>query len=100
MKQLTLHFSSAQIFEAVKISAVNLEMEVKETKFNASLTLSSGGSFFSYGNVITVNIENVGILESLITVSSESASSLQLIDWGTNESLEKDIINEVERILG
>lgn len=63
------------------------------------LMLYSSGGFLSFGNKITVKVSTKNRM-STIKVSSSSVASIQIIDWGTNKDLERNLINEVKKILG
>lgn len=101
MKQATLHYSKKKIFDAVKQVAVNLNIEVKkESSADGVFILFSSGGLFSFGNRIDVKVKILESSKSLLKVSSQSAASIQIVDWGTNTDLESSIINEVRNIIG
>jgi len=101
MRQITFHCSGKQIFDAVIQAAKNLDLEVNEKSVADNyIALEHAGSLLSYGNKIDVKIKTSEGNKHIVPVSSRSTAAVQLIDWGTNERLESNIIDEIKDILG
>lgn len=99
MKTLTLRHSKQKIFEAVKKAGSKLDLEIESSDVaKGKLLLYSAGGLLSFGNKILVKISNKNG-KSVIRVSSSSAALIQIVDWGTNGDLERELIYEVKEIL-
>lgn len=100
MKKSTFHRSKKQVLNAVKQAAKNLDLEIQnKSEIKGTLQLYSNGGLFSYGNRIDVELTETESSRVIVKVLSESSAAIQLIDWGTNDRLEKNLIEEVKNIL-
>ncbi len=100
MKKMTINYSGERVFDAVKKAAEKLGLEVKSNSIsNGKISLYSDGGIFSFGNKIDISIKYADPKKTVLQVNSRSAAAIQIIDWGTNEDLEKNIINEVNNLL-
>jgi hypothetical protein len=99
MKTLTLTLPKQKIFDAVKKAGSNLDLDIESSDLaKGRLLLYSSGGLLSFGNKVLVKITTKNG-KSILKVSSSSAASFQLIDWGANKSIESDILREVKQIL-
>jgi hypothetical protein len=100
LQKITIHHSKKKVFDAIKHAANNLDLEIKSiSTSNYTLSLFSSGGLFSYGNNIDITVTNSGTTRSIVEVSSQSVSVLQVIDWGTNLNLENKLLDELNSIL-
>jgi hypothetical protein len=101
MKQIFFYCDKKQIFNAVIRAAKNLDLEVnKKSMTDGYLELEHTGNLLSFGNKIDVKIKSPDNIKHIIKVSSRSSAVFQIIDWGTNDKLESDILDEIKNILG
>ncbi len=98
MKQATFHTSKSQLVTAIKKAAKKFDLEIEENNSN-EIVLFHGGGLFSFGNKITVKIAQSGYDKIKVSISSKSVAQLQLIDWGTNDNLENDLMTELKNML-
>ncbi|MCC5927819.1 MAG: DUF1499 domain-containing protein [Cyclobacteriaceae bacterium] len=98
MKQSTFNKPNNTVIAAIKKAAKQMDLELEEVSGN-EITLYHGGGLLSFGNKITVKISESEPNKTKVIVSSRSAAEIQLIDWGTNEKLENDLIKELKNIL-
>jgi isopentenyl phosphate kinase len=98
MKQATFHTSKSQLITAIKKAAKELDLEIEENNTNETV-LFHGGGILSFGNRITVKIVQNGIDKIKVSISSKSAAQVQIIDWGTNDNLENDLMTELKNML-
>lgn len=98
MKQASFHTSKNQIIGAIKKAAKELELDIEENNTN-EIILFHGGGLLSFGNRITVKIAQSGNDKIKVSISSKSAAQVQIIDWGTNDNLENDLMTELKNML-
>jgi len=98
MKQSTFYKTKKTVIAAIKKAAKQMDLEFEEVSGN-EITLYHGGGLLSFGNKITVKISSSESDKTKVNISSRSAAEIQLIDWGTNDKLENDLINELKNIL-
>lgn len=99
MKSLTINASKHKVFEALQKASSNLDWEIESSDLSkGKLKLFHRGGILSFGNEISVKVTTRNS-RSVIRVSSKSAASIQVIDWGTNDRIEKDLVDEVKHIL-
>lgn len=98
MKQATFHTSKNQLITAIKKAANELELDIEENNPN-EIILFHGGGLLSFGNRITVKIAQSGNDKIKVSISSKSAAQVQIIDWGTNDNLENDLMTELKNML-
>lgn len=98
MKQSTFNKPKKTVIAAIKKAAKQLDLEIEEVDGN-EISLYHGGGLLSFGNKISVEIMENDPNKTKVRVSSRSAAQIQIIDWGTNESLENNLINELKDIL-
>ncbi len=94
MKQATFHTSKSQLITAIKKAAKELDLEIEENNTNETV-LFHGGGILS----LTVKIVQNGIDKIKVSISSKSAAQVQIIDWGTNDNLENDLMTELKNML-
>lgn len=98
MKQATFHTSKSQLISAIKKAANELDLEIEENNSNEIVLLHSGG-LLSFGSRITVKIAQSENDNIKVSISSKSAAQVQIIDWGTNDNLENDLMTELKNML-
>lgn len=99
MKQVTIYYNKKQIFDSVIRAAKNLDLEVNHKSLpDGFIVLEHTGNLLSFGNKIDVKIKSADNIKHVVHVSSRSYAAIQIIDWGTNDKLESDIINEIKKI--
>jgi hypothetical protein len=100
VKTLTVQHPKQKVFDAIKKASSRLELDIESSDIaKGKLKLYHSGGLLSFGNEVIVKVSSKNS-KSVIRVSSTSAASIQLIDWGANKTLEKDLIDEVKDILG
>lgn len=100
MITLSVEENKKSVFYAVKKASINLDIEVLEESYSKGrIYLKNRGNLLSFGNDITIKINNSESKKCLLTISSQSAASFQIIDWGVNDDLENMIYNEIIKIL-
>jgi hypothetical protein len=98
MKSATFHKNFDIVFGACKKALKDLDITIETAdKNHKTITGTSAGSFWSWGENVQINFEMVNVLTTKIEV--ESTSQAQLISWGTNEENENKIISRVKEIL-
>lgn len=101
MQQATLNAGKKKIFDALTKASRELNLEImEESPADSKLRLAHNGNISSFGNIIEVSIKNKATNKNVIHVSSRSAAQIQLVDWGTNQKLESDLIDSVKTNLG
>lgn len=98
MKQSTFNKPKKTVIAAIKKAAKQMDLELEEISGN-EIILYHGGGLLSFGNKMTVKILQSESDKTKVNVSSRSAAEIQLIDWGTNDKLENDLIKELKNIL-
>ncbi len=98
MKQSTFNKPKKTVIAAIKKAAKQMDLELEEISGN-EITLYHGGGLLSFGNKIAVKISESEPNKTKVNVSSRSAAEIQLIDWGTNDKLENDLIKELKNTL-
>lgn len=99
MKQATLNRTKNDVLNAVRKAANKLGINI-ESETNNALSLYYSGGLFSFGNKIDVRLKTIDTNKCIIHVASRSAAQIQVVDWGTNNELEENIISEVKYLLG
>lgn len=70
-----------------------MEIElVEEDRKNLVIEGHKEGSVFSFGNRIYISIEEINQNRKVVYIDSESSAILQVIDWGTNDKIEREIL--------
>ena len=98
MKTTTLPVSLEEVNKALKIALPQLNIDLERANKN-SITAYYAGSLLSFGNRIKIIIQPTDSGSTELKVFSESAASIQIIDWGTNSSIETDVISMVKNVL-
>lgn len=98
MKQSTFNKPKKTVIAAIKKAAKQMDLELEEISGN-EIIFYHGGGLLSFGNKITVKISQSESDKTKVNVSSRSAAEIQLIDWGTNDKLENDLIKELKNTL-
>lgn len=98
MKQSTFNKPKKTVISAIKKAAKQMDLELEEISDN-EIILYHGGGLLSFGNKVTVKFSQSESDKTKVNVSSRSAAEIQLIDWGTNDKLENDLIKELKNIL-
>jgi isopentenyl phosphate kinase len=98
MKQATFHTSKSQLITAIKKAAKELDLEIEENNTN-EIVLFHGGGILSFGNRIRIKFTQSGYDKIKVSISSKSAVQVQIIDWGTNDNLENDLMTELKNML-
>jgi fatty acid/phospholipid biosynthesis enzyme len=97
MRSISSNISIQQAIKSIKDTLTNLGIKIVDTDLdNLVIEARRSGSFLSYGNTIYISLKKKKSGGIRIYVDSESSSPIQLIDWGTNESIENEIINELK----
>lgn len=100
MKTSKHRHAKKKVFAAVKEAAVILDMEIEFSSLDkGEIELFKGAGIFSFGNRIAVKIASINSLTTEIQISSRSAAQVQLIDWGTNDTIENEVHAEIRKIL-
>lgn len=65
------------------------------SKYNQGIiSAKKGSTFMSFGNLIEIEITELGQFSSHIKINSESLP-FQVFDWGTNQKFESEIITSI-----
>jgi hypothetical protein len=87
------------VYNAVLDAAEEMELDVLSESFEKGIIkLKYNGSLFSYGNSIRVKLNRL-TRGCEIKITSESSAAVQVIDWGTNDRLEDELLELIEEIL-
>lgn len=98
MTQFSSSQCSKDIFSAVLNAAREMNLSMQEQNKDGFLFFEYPGNILSFGNKITVQVLKNGREKSVIRVTS--ISKFQLLDWGTNNRLENELLEGVKRQLG
>lgn len=73
-----------------KIVSINLKDGIINVKKN--------GGFFSYGHNVLIHLDKIGSEQIKISITSKSIG-IQIIDWGTNDENENEIMEKLLNII-
>lgn len=100
MKKSTLNHSKKIVFQAIENALAELQIEIEDYSIETGrIQAYFGGNLLSFGNNIEILVKSVNQQKTTVKVESISAAQVQLIDWGTNEKLEKKIISGIKDFL-
>jgi hypothetical protein len=98
MRSISSDKSTQQIIKSVKVALGNLGIRVIDMDpDNLVIEARRSGNFLSFGNTIYISLKKKRSGGIRIYIDSESSAPIQIIDWGTNEDIENEIINELEK---
>lgn len=98
MKQFSFSQCSKEIFSAILKAAGEMNLSVQEKNREGFLFFEYAGDILSFGNKIDVEVLKDDDGKNVVKVIS--ISKFQLLDWGTNDRIENELINGVKRQLG
>jgi hypothetical protein len=86
----------AIVFNACLNALEKLAIAVNEkNELMGFIVASTNAELLSFGNDIRIEMSIQDGDYTILTVTSKSCVSLQIIDWGTNKKIEEAIVNEV-----
>ena len=100
MKSIYSDKNISGIIKTIETVLRKLNLEIISTDFNnLVIEAKKSGSFLSFGNTIFISIKKSKKSGVRVYVDSESSAPIQLIDWGTNEQIENEIIEHLKSLI-
>lgn len=97
MKTIRSKKTKRDCIEAIRKAARRLECKISKISYEEGfVVLFHEGGLLSFGNKIYVRVTASKLGGTNVTVRSESAATIQVIDWGLNSKFENSLVKEVK----